>query len=93
MPPQLDSNKLLNSDSDIIGENHDNCPEIRNENQLNTDVDSQGDLCGQRDDNDGYSDIEEAAEGTGPLDANSAPMGGLSLALIKAFLDKHKGEQ
>ena len=49
-------------------------------------------MCSQRDDNDGYSDIEEAAEGTGPLDANSAPMDGLSLTLIKVFLDKHKGK-
>ncbi len=44
-------------------------------------------------DNDGYSDAEEAAEGTDPLDANSAPMGGLSLILIKAFLDKQKAAQ
>ena len=44
-------------------------------------------------DNDGYSDAEEAAEGTDPLDANSTPMGGLSLILIKAFLDKQKAAQ
>ena len=45
------------------------------------------------DDNDGYSDAEEIADGTDPLDVNSSPMGGLSLTLIKAFLDKKKAEQ
>ncbi|MBT3506151.1 MAG: hypothetical protein HN475_10380, partial [Piscirickettsiaceae bacterium] len=45
------------------------------------------------DDNDGYSDSDELADGTDPLDANSVPMGGLSLILIKAFLDKQKAAQ
>ena len=42
-------------------------------------------------DGDGYSDDDELDWGSDPLDANSAPMGGLSLTLIKAFLDKKKG--
>ena len=44
-------------------------------------------------DGDGYTDAEEIADGTDPLDANSAPIGGMSLILIKAFLDKQKAEQ
>jgi len=44
-------------------------------------------------DSDGFSDYDEIADGTDPLDANSTPMGGLSLTLIKAFLDKQKAEQ
>tara|TARA_B110000114_G_scaffold155503_1_gene168843 strand:- start:307 stop:636 length:330 start_codon:yes stop_codon:yes gene_type:complete len=44
-------------------------------------------------DGDGYSDGDEVGAGTDPLDANSTPMGGLSLTLIKAFLDKQKAEQ
>jgi hypothetical protein len=44
-------------------------------------------------DSDGFSDYEEIIDGTDPLDANSVPMGGLSLVLIKAFLDKQKAAQ
>ena len=39
-------------------------------------------------DGDGFSDDDELDWGSDPLDANSAPMGGLSLTLIKAYLDK-----
>lgn len=41
-------------------------------------------------DGDGYSDDHELDWGSDPLDANSVPIGGLSLTLIKAFLDKQK---
>jgi len=44
-------------------------------------------------DSDGFSDYDEIVEATDPLDGNSAPMGGLSLTLIKAFLDKQQAEQ
>ena len=60
---------------------------------LDTDNDGIGNNSDTDDDNDGYSDAEEVSQGTDPLDANSAPMGGLSLTLIKAFLDKQKAEQ
>jgi len=60
---------------------------------LDTDNDGIGNNTDTDDDNDGYSDAEEAAQGTDPLDVNSSPMGGLSLTLIKAFLDKQKAEQ
>jgi hypothetical protein len=61
-----------------------------------TDTDSDGipDSRDTDDDGDGYSDVQEIAEGTDPLDTNSAPMTGLSLTLIKAFLDRQEaGEQ
>ena len=41
-------------------------------------------------DSDGYSDKDEIDMGTDPLDANSVPSSGLSMILIKAFLDKQK---
>ena len=44
-------------------------------------------------DGDGFSDYEEITNGTDPLDANSAPMSGLSLILIKAFLDQQEAAQ
>ena len=44
-------------------------------------------------DSDGFSDYDEIADGTDPLDADSVAMGGLSLTLIKAFLDKQKAAQ
>ena len=44
-------------------------------------------------DGDGFSDDEEITEQTDPLDANSAPMSGLSLILIKAFLDRQEAAQ
>jgi hypothetical protein len=57
---------------------------------VDTDSDGIEDSSDLDDDNDGYSDAEELSEGTDPLDANSTPMGGLSLTLIKAYLDKQK---
>ena len=57
---------------------------------IDTDSDGVDDSSDLDDDNDGYSDAEELSEGTDPLDANSTPMGGLSLTLIKAYLDKQK---
>ena len=57
---------------------------------IDTDSDGIDDSSDLDDDNDGYSDAEELSEGTDPLDANSTPMGGLSLTLIKAYLDKQK---
>ena len=47
---------LQDNDADQIANIYDNCPEIANQLQLNTDSDSNGDLCDDDDDNDGYSD-------------------------------------
>ena len=40
---------------------------ISNANQSNFDADSQGDACDLDDDNDGFSDEQEAIDGTNPL--------------------------
>ena len=45
----------------------DNCPEVPNPQQTNTDGDGRGDLCDADDDNDGLTDTEEAELGTDPL--------------------------
>ncbi|MFN8392876.1 MAG: thrombospondin type 3 repeat-containing protein [Bdellovibrionota bacterium] len=53
------------SDGDGIPDSSDNCPSVSNANQLNTDGDSQGDVCDNDDDNDGIADGSDCA----PLDA------------------------
>jgi len=63
----------LNSNSDQVGDNADNCPNLSNPDQLNTDGDNQGNACDLDDDNDGFSDEEELAAGTDPLSASSCP--------------------
>ena len=58
---------------------------------LDNDSDGIGNNADNDDDNDGYTDTEELDEGTDPLNTNSTPIRGLSLTLIKAFLDKQNG--
>ena len=79
-------------DGDGVKDSSDAFP-LDSSETLDTDNDGIGNNTDTDDDNDGYTDAEEIADGTDPLDANSAPMGGLSLTLIKAFLDKQKAEQ
>lgn len=55
------------TDSDGFYEPDDNCPEISNPDQLDTDSDSSGDACDADDDGDGLSDEEEASLGTDSL--------------------------
>ena len=59
-----DSLESADLDKDTFGDNLDNCPAIINTDQLNTDGDAEGDACDADDDNDGYSDEEEAIDGT-----------------------------
>lgn len=71
-----DPNPLFaDKDGDGIADGSDNCPNAANANQLNTDGDSQGNACDADDDNDGWTDAEEAAATppTDPLDPNSHP--------------------
>ncbi|MEM1257818.1 MAG: BspA family leucine-rich repeat surface protein, partial [Bacteroidota bacterium] len=54
------------SDGDGILDPSDNCPSIANADQLNTDGDSEGDVCDTDDDNDGTPDTDDDF----PLDEN-----------------------
>jgi len=67
----LDANEATDTDSDGLGDNGDNCPNLSNQDQLDTDNDNQGDLCDADDDNDGLTDTEEADIGTDPLSRDS----------------------
>jgi subtilisin family serine protease len=60
-------NMLSDGDGDTVLSPADNCPDIANPVQTNTDGDSQGNVCDHDDDNDGLSDSLETAIGTGPL--------------------------
>jgi len=62
------------SDGDAVGDNLDNCPSLSNAGQLNTDGDTEGDVCDSDDDNDGFSD-EEAIDDTNPLNRFSCRTG------------------
>ena len=73
---------VVDDDRDGIGNDDDNCSSVSNNNQLDTDVDGQGDACDSDDDNDGLSDDVEAelnsnstladTDGDGVEDANDA---------------------
>ena len=56
------------SDGDLIPNESDNCTEIANASQTNSDNDQFGDVCDDDDDNDGLSDALEAQLGTDPTD-------------------------
>ena len=58
---------ILDTDGDGIGDAVDNCELVSNADQVNFDADSQGDACDLDDDNDGFTDEEELADGTNPL--------------------------
>lgn len=59
----------ISMDADDDGANHDtdNCVLIVNPNQLDTDLDSQGNVCDVDDDNDGLLDTLEVVIGTSPI--------------------------
>ena len=70
-----DPSDAFDSDVDGIGNNADNCPLVSNVNQLNTDSDAEGNACDADDDNDGYSDEQEALDGTNPVSRFSCRSG------------------
>lgn len=49
----------LDADGDGIQDNTDNCPQVANADQHNTDGDSHGDVCDADDDNDGVADATD----------------------------------
>ena len=60
-------NMLSDGDGDTVTSPADNCPDIANLDQTNTDADSQGNACDNDDDNDGLDDSLEISIGTNPL--------------------------
>ena len=66
-----DSTPNLDTDNDTINNTQDNCPSIANQDQKDTDNDGQGDACDDDDDNDGLTDVEELAQSTNPLKADT----------------------
>ena len=60
-------NMLSDGDGDTVTSPADNCPDIANPDQTNTDGDSQGNACDSDDDNDDLSDSLEISIGTNPL--------------------------
>lgn len=66
-PFPLDPYEQVDTDSDGVGDNGDNCPSVGNADQLNSDTDSLGNECDPDDDNDGLTDAEELALGTNSI--------------------------
>jgi hypothetical protein len=54
-----DASETTDTDEDGVGDNADNCIEISNTIQLNTDSDELGDACDIDDDNDGIQDVND----------------------------------
>ncbi|MDP1849295.1 MAG: DUF11 domain-containing protein [Solirubrobacteraceae bacterium] len=57
---------VSDSDGDGVADPNDNCPDIPNPGQANTDGDAQGNACDADDDNDGVADGPDLCEGTSP---------------------------
>ncbi|WP_290580468.1 thrombospondin type 3 repeat-containing protein [Ketobacter sp.] len=96
---------LADTDTDSVGDAADNCPLNANQDQLDSDQDSQGDVCDSDDDNDGVDDgadncplvsnaNQEDADGDGEGDACEAPpvaIAGFWLASITADTEDESG--
>ena len=65
---------LGDDDNDGILNGEDNCPQKKNANQKDTDLDGLGNKCDPDDDNDGFTDAEENRVGSDTKDPNSTPV-------------------
>ena len=72
--PADPESRPTDGDGDGICDRIDNCVEVSNADQTNTDGDPFGDICDDDDDNDGADDDREVECETEPLDAASAPV-------------------
>ena len=70
-----DASESVDTDGDQVGDNSDNCSTVFNSDQLNSDNDPLGNACDLDDDNDGFTDEEELADGTDPLSRFSCRAG------------------
>ena len=59
------------SDGDGVSNTEDNCADVANADQTDTDSDGAGDACDTDDDGDGLADADEATLGTNPLVADT----------------------
>ena len=62
---------IFDEDRDGVVDGEDNCVDVANASQTNTDGDGEGDVCDNDDDNDGVSDEVENEIGTNPLKTDS----------------------
>jgi hypothetical protein len=59
------------ADGDGVIDKNDNCPNMANSDQTDTDGDKVGNVCDSDDDNDGLTDEKEREIGTNPLDSDT----------------------
>lgn len=71
--PRKADDSACDDDADGAINREDNCPQVNNPEQTDTDGDEVGDACDSDDDDDGSSDDDEVLAGTDPLDPNDVP--------------------
>ena len=82
----------MDTDGDGVGDEADQFSSDPSET-IDTDRDGLGDNQDQDDDNDGFTDAEEIAVGSDPLDAGDEPVRPLSKVLIWAAIESVKPYQ
>ncbi|MBI4212391.1 MAG: thrombospondin type 3 repeat-containing protein [Deltaproteobacteria bacterium] len=63
--------EFADSDRDGVGDQQDNCIDVVNSDQVDTESDGLGNACDVDDDNDELTDVQEAARGSNPLIADT----------------------